>query len=173
MTAANDKKAAFLSGLAQALEDKTFVKLALGKYRGQGEPRKSVVTLVLLKGLPHLKFVTSYGRKDETKNFALAEGIDHVGSMVGYPYLSATLFTTKRDTTLTYSKKGEPHLATGRPTLQAAAPVPHDRTKAYLVAPDRPYLKALQVSDAEGRVKPSMQGKYRQICHFIDRRASI
>ena len=100
MTAANDKKAAFLSGLAQALEDKTFVKLALGKYRGQGEPRKSVVTLVLLKGLPHLKFVTSYGRKDETKNFALAEGIDHVGSMVGYPYLSATLFTTKRDTTL-------------------------------------------------------------------------
>ena len=43
MTAPNDKKAAFLSGLAQALEDKTFVKLALGKYRGQGEPRKSVV----------------------------------------------------------------------------------------------------------------------------------
>ena len=168
MTAANDKKAAFLSGLAQALEDKTFVKLTLGKYRGQGEPRKSVATLVLLKGLPHLKFVTSYGRKDETKNFALAEGIDHVGSMVGYPYLSATLFTTKRDTTLTYSKKGEPHLATGRPTLEAAEPVPHDRTKAYLVAPDRPYLKALQVSDAEGRVKPSMQGKYRQICHFIE-----
>ena len=101
-------------GLAQALEDKTFVKLTLGKYRGQGEPRKSVATLVLLKDLPHLKFVTSYGRKDETKNFALAEGIDHVGSMVGYPYLSATLFTTKRDTTLTYSKKGEPHLATGK-----------------------------------------------------------
>lgn len=168
MTAPDDKKVAFLSALAQALEDKTFVKLTLGKYRGQGEQRRSVATLVLLKGLPHLKFVTSHGRKDETKNFALADGIDHIGSLIGYPYLSATLFTTTRDTTLTYSKKGEPHLATAKPTLKAAEPVPHDRTKAYLVAPDRPYLKALQVSDTEGHVKPSMQGKYRQICHFIE-----
>lgn len=168
MSALDDKKAAFVSTLAQALDDKTFVKLTLGKYRGQGEQRKAVATLVVLKGLPHLKFVTSHGRKDETKNFALADGISHAGSLAGNPYMSATLFTTNRDTTLTYSKKGEPHLATAKPTLKAAEPVAHDRTKAYLVAPDRPYLKALQVSDAEGRVKPSMQGKYRQICHFIE-----
>jgi hypothetical protein len=123
---------------------------------------------VLLKATPHLKFVTSRGRKNETKNFTLAEGVAHAGSLLGAPYMSATLFTAKHDMTLTYGKKGMAQLVTAKPTLSAAEPAPHDRVKAYLVVPDRPYLKALQVSDAEGRVKPSMQGKYRQICHFIE-----
>jgi len=168
MSAADDKKAAFLAALAAALEDTTFVKLVLGKYRGEGEPRKAVATLVLLKGAPHLKLVTSFARKDDTKNFAIAEGIGHIGKLIGEDFMSATLFATKRDLTLTYSKKREPHLTSQKPTLESAAPVEHNRAKTYLVAPDRTYLKSLQVSDAEGRVKPSMQGKYRQICHFIE-----
>jgi hypothetical protein len=168
MIAADDKKVAFLAALAAAFEDKTFVKLTLGKYRGPGEPRKASAMLVLLKGAPHLKLVTSLARKDDTKNFAIADGIGHIGKLIGETYMSATLLSTNRDMTLTYSKKREPYLTTAKPTLQSVAPAEHNRAKTYLVAPDRPYLKALQVTDAEDRVKPSMQGKYRQICHFIE-----
>jgi hypothetical protein len=168
MTAADDKKAVFIAALAGAFEDKTFIKLVLGKYRGEGEPRKAVATLVLLKGAPHVKLVISLARKDDTKNFAIADGVGHIGRLIGESYMSATLFSTKQDITLTYSKKREPHLTSQRPTLESAAPAEHNRAKTYLVAPDRPYLKSLQVSDAEGRVKPTMQGKYRQICHFIE-----
>jgi hypothetical protein len=168
MTRKHEEKATFIAALASAIEGGTFIKLTLGKFRGHGETSKAIATLVTLKNGPHLKVVTSLSRKDETKTFSINDGINHIKAMIGDSYLSATLFSTERDMTLTYSKKREPHLSTGKPTLKAAQPAAHDRSKPYLVAPDRPYLKALQVSDAEGRIKPSMQGKYRQICRFIE-----
>jgi hypothetical protein len=168
MTAKSEEKSTFISALARAIESGAFVKLTLGKFRGQGEARKAVATLVDLKNGPHLKIVTSLARKDETKTLTINDGINHLKTTIGDSYLSATLFSTERDMTLTYSKKREPRLSTGKPTLKAAQPAAHDRSKSYLVAPDRPYLKALQVSDEEGRIKPSMQGKYRQICRFIE-----
>lgn len=168
MTAKSEERSTFISALASAIEHGAFVKLTLGKFRGQGETRKAIATLVALKSGQHLKVVTSLARKDETKTFTINDGINHIKAMIGDSYLSATLFSTERDMTLTYSKKREPQLSTAKPTLKVAQPAAHDRTKSYLVAPDRPYLKALQVSDAEGRIKPSMQGKYRQICRFIE-----
>ncbi|WP_245280022.1 SAM-dependent methyltransferase [Hyphomicrobium sp. 99] len=163
-----DAKHAFMAAFSAALDDGSFAKLALGKFRGKGEASKAVVTLVLLKDVPHLKVVTSFPRKDETKTYKIEEGLSAIGSSIGETYMSATLFSTTRDVRLDYSRKGVPHLAIGKATLKTSEPEAHDRKKAYLVPPDRPYLKALQVADAEGRIKPSMQGKYRQICRFIE-----
>lgn len=168
MTAANEKKAEFLAALSEAIDRQSFIRLTLGKFRGSGEPSRAVATLILLKGNPHLKFVSSLPRKDVTKTFAISEGVDHIGRLIGETYMSATLFATGRDLTLTYSRKGVAQLVTEKPKLKAAGPAAHDCAKTYLVAPDRPYLKALQVADAEGRIKPTMQGKYRQICRFIE-----
>ena len=168
MTRKDPQKAEFIAALAAALDSKTFVKLTLGKFRGEGEASKAVATLVALKDVPHLKVVTSFARKDDTKTFSINDGINAVKALIGETYLSATLFSAERDMTLTYSKKREPHLTSGKPTLKPTEPAAHDRSKSYLVPPDRPYLRALQVSDAEGRVKPTMQGKYRQICRFIE-----
>jgi len=168
MTAPDEKKAEFLAALREAIDGQSFIRLTLGKFRGSDEPSKAVATLILLKGTPYLKLVSSLPRKDVTKTFVISEGIDHIGRLIGETYMSATLFSTSRDLTLTYSRKGVPHLVTGKPKLKAAGPAAHDRAKTYLVASDRPYLKALQVADAEGRIKPSMQGKYRQICRFIE-----
>ena len=165
---ADDKKAAFLAAVAEAIEKESFIKLALGKFRGEREPSKAVATLVLLKGRPHLKLVTSFARKDDTKTFTPAEGVERFGALLGAAYQSATLFSTSRDMTLTYSRKREAHLSAGKPTLTLSASRTHDRAKTHLVAPERPYLKVLQVTDAEGRVKPTMQGKHRQICRFIE-----
>lgn len=59
-----------IAALAATLEGKTFIKLTLGKFRGEGEPGKAVATLVALKDIPHLKLVTSFARKDDTKTFS-------------------------------------------------------------------------------------------------------
>jgi hypothetical protein len=169
MIAPTNKKSEFIAAFSEAIENKTFIRISLGKFRGQGEPSKAVATLVLLKDVPHLKLVTSLARKDETKTFSINDGINHIKAKIGDTYLSATLLAASGDVTLTYSRKREPQLIKNKATLTSAPPVAeHNRAKAYLVAPDRPYLQALQVSDGEGRVKPSMQGKYRQICHFIE-----
>jgi len=161
-------KFSFVNAIRDAIDDMSFAKLTLGKFRGEGEERKAVATLVVIKDRPQMKFVTSFPRKDETKTFAIDEGIEFIARLVGKQYMSATLFTSRRDVRIEYSRKGVPRLSVGKATSALSAPQPHDRQKAYLVPPDRPYLHALGVADREGRVKPTMQGKYRQICRFIE-----
>src|SRR6478752_7382321 len=43
----------------------------------------------------------------------------------------------------------------------------HDQVKERLLPEDHPALVALGISDAQGRVKPSRQGKYRQVEEFL------
>jgi hypothetical protein len=168
MTTDENAKAEFLHAFGDAISDDSFVRLVLGKFRGEGETQKAVVTLVVIKGEPHLKLVMSFPRKDETKTLPIEAGIALIGSLIGEPFMSATLFTSARDVRLEYSRKAVARLTVGKPTATASPAAPHDRQKAYLVAPDRPYLKALGVADGDGRIKPTMQGKYRQICRFIE-----
>jgi SAM-dependent methyltransferase len=161
-------KFTFVTAVRGAIDTHSFAKLALGKFRGEGEARKALATLVTIKDKPQLKLVTSFPRKDETKTFAIGEGVEFIAKLIGKQYMSATLFANDRDIRLDYSRKGVPHLAASKPTMSSAAPQAHDRQKVYLVPPDRPYLAALGVTDSEGRIKPTMQGKYRQICRFIE-----
>jgi len=161
-------KFSFVTAMRSAIDDTSFAKLALGKFRGEGEERKAVATLAAIKDKPQLKLVTSFSRKDETKTFAIDDGIEFIAKLIGKEYMSATLFTSERDLRLDYSRKGVPHLVVGKPTLKASELLPHDRQKEYLVPPDRPYLSALGVADGQGRIKPTMQGKYKQICRFIE-----
>src|SRR3954454_15796297 len=51
------------------------------------------------------------------------------------------------------------------PAHEPARPTgsPHDRKKPRLLPEDDPVLAALGISDAQGRVKPSRQAKYRQV----------
>ncbi|MBA2127711.1 SAM-dependent methyltransferase [Hyphomicrobium methylovorum] len=171
MAAKDENRIAFIRAVAAAAADGSFLRMTLGKFRGEGEPRKAVATPIVLKGAPHIKFVTSFARKDETKNFAVPDAINHLKTLLGTSYLSVTLFTPERNLTLGYSKKRVSQLVTNKATDTADSAAPdaaHDRAKAYLVAPDRPYLSALGVADGSGRIKPTMQGKYRQICRFIE-----
>jgi hypothetical protein len=173
MNVADDPKLEFIAELRAAIDGGTFIKLSLSKFRGEGEPRKAVAALVMIKGKPQLKLVTSFQRKDDIKTFPIARGVEAIAVSIGAEFMSATLFTSTRDLRLDYSRKGIPHLASGKPTMAASAPQSHDRQKSYLVAPDRPYLKALGVADRDGRIKPTMQGKYRQICRFIEIAADL
>lgn len=173
MKSAEHPKFSFVTATRSAIEDASFARLTLGKFRGDGEERKAVATLVAIKDKPRLKLVTSLPRKDETKTFVIDDGIEFIAKLIGKEYMSATLFTTAHDIRLDYSRKGVPNLSTGKPTMTLATPAPHDRQKSYLVSPDRPYLAALGIADREGRIKPAMQGKYRQICRFIEIAADL
>ncbi len=43
----------------------------------------------------------------------------------------------------------------------------HDRAKSRLIPPEAAFLRELRIADAEGRIKPSRQAKYRQIEEFV------
>lgn len=164
----DDHKAAFVTAIEASLAAGTFVRLTLGKYRGSDEAQKIVATPVSLKDKAHLKFVTSFARRDVTGNFTVQDGATRISALLGDSYLSATLFTTTEDLTLSYTKKKATTLTRGKPTFTAPPASDHNRAKQYIVDASRPYLKDLGVTMVDGTVKPSMYPKFKQICHFIE-----
>ncbi len=168
MSISSGPKRDFVTALEASLADGTFVKMLLGKVRGNDTLKKCAATLVTLRDKPALRFLFTHAKKDVTENKLFAEVAAYVSPLIGQTFLSATLFTTTKDFTLDHNKKGEPRLTTAKPTFNAVTQVEHNRTKNYVVEPSRPYLKSLGISLEDGRVKPSMHPKYKQICHFIE-----
>lgn len=162
------EKTAFIDAMRASLNDGTFLKLTLGKYRGSGAPAKCVATRVMLKDAPHVRLVVTTGRQTITENDRPDAAIERLAAMIGADYLSAVLFTAREDVTLAYSKKRIARLTRGRPTLAQAPPAEHNRRKDYLVDARAPYLALLGVTHGDGEVKPSMYAKFRQICRFVE-----
>ncbi|MFN0219288.1 MAG: class I SAM-dependent methyltransferase [Hyphomicrobium sp.] len=163
-----DSKAAFLEDLRASIAQQVFVRLSLGKSRNVGAARKCVVTQVTAKTEMRLRFVETRGAQDVTSIKALAAGVAEIDRVLGVEFLSATLFTTVEDVTLTYNKRLEAQSTRSKPTQTSPARTDHNRAKSYIVDANRGYLKQLGVSMDDGRVKPSMYAKFKQICHFIE-----
>jgi hypothetical protein len=49
-----------------------------------------------------------------------------------------------------------------------AAPAAHDRERKRLIPQDRPWLRALEVTTADGKVARGMEAKFRQIHRFVE-----
>lgn len=173
VSASEDAKAAFLAAVVESLGAGTFLKITLGKFRGEGTESRITGVRVLLKEVPHLKLVTRRGTQETTRNLGLDAVAGELSSLIGGDYLNATLFTISADIVLAYSRKRVAKLSRGKATLREAPAAEHNRAKAYAVDVTAPYLKALGVTHGgEGgrpvEVKPSMYAKFRQICRFVE-----
>ena len=168
MSSQSDAKSSFLELVGQALAGGTFAGLTLGKVRGAPDLKSGSATLVSIKDKARVQLVTRYARRDETKIFAFDAFPAVLDALLGQTFNSATLLTANEDATIEYNRKGEARLNKRKSRRDVATPAQHDRQKEHLVSPDRPFLRALGVSDANGQVKPTMQGKFRQINRFIE-----
>lgn len=97
-------------------------------------------------------------------------------------YTQVNLMTGAGDAELRTSKRGQETLIGGDALLRRLrsddTPLSTfveslNREKQYLLAGDEPFLRALGVSDASGRVHDKKQGKYRQINRFLEYVAEI
>lgn len=166
-THVSDNRARFLTLLSESLREKTFVKLTLGKYRGDDDLRNIYVTPVELRGTAQLSFVARHATRDVTVNRSHTEGMAEIDRLLGGDFRDAHLFTTARDAQLSYSKKGKTLLRETKPS-HAAVSTAHDRTKRRLLSPERPFLHALGITDAQGQVIPAMSRKWAQINAFLE-----
>lgn len=162
------EKQTFLDALHASLAAENFVKLTLGKFRGDGPAQTCLVTRIVVREKPSLRFVFRHKNNDVTQIKTVDEGIAYLETLIGESYLSATLFTSEKDTTLSYNKRREAQLTSAKPTFAAPAAIEHNRIKQYVVDPARPYLNHLGLTLDDGRVKPSMYAKFKQICHFVE-----
>jgi SAM-dependent methyltransferase len=160
------------SALAQlrdaVLDDEHLVRaLASGRRRGQPQPRWRRVELryVDLKAGRHLQ-VTAYDdtQAHVTNRKDAAAALDE---LLAEPYANWHVETTTHTHQLRVTKKGEPLLHTSERPEPVTPQRTHDHAKHRLLPEDHPVLKALGISDAQGRVKPSRQAKYRQVEEFL------
>ena len=164
-----DYKTQLLNLLRESLEQNTFVKLVLGKYRGQEAGlQRILVKKVTVKRQECLSFVSIYKTKEVTKNAAVVDGIENIDELIGDPFLSANLFSLTENIQIEFSKKGKCRWSSSGPTCDALPSEKHDRTKARLLDPANPFLKVLGITDAKHNVIPSMARKWKQINKFLE-----
>ena len=138
----------FVELLQRSLAQASFVKLALGKYRGADATLQRVlVRSVVLRGGPCLSLVYRHTTRDVTKNLTLAEGLAAISEAVQSDFGHAHLLTTGHDIQLALTKKGVHTLRVGKlatpSAAEPAAPAAHDRAKHRFLDIATPFLVEL------------------------------
>ena len=163
----------FIDSLAKSLSRETFIKLTLGNYKGADKHLQKIqVRPIKTKKGPRLYFLYRSDTRDTAKNFSLDEAIKIVNELLGTEFFGAHLFSTENDLQLDIGKRGS-RLNVARPTFKSPPPVSHDREKRRWVEQNAFYLKALGITNDEGKVRDRAQDKWRQINKFVEILAGI
>ncbi len=160
--------------IALAGEKALLKKAVFSKPRDQGTLRMTV-TRRLVGGRAVLQAETM--RKD---NKALHENIApedraRLAELVSL-FAQVNLITTAGECELRRSKNGKITLIGGEKLLRAmgkgdaptVAATGNNREKTYILRGDEPFLRLLDVSDENGRVRDKKQSKFRQINRFLE-----
>jgi hypothetical protein len=165
-----DAKKRWLELLAASVRDGTFVKLTLSLPFCADTSLKNVfIRPVALRAGHRLSFVFRHITRDITKNFTTEEGLARIDALLAAEFRAAHLFTQGQTAQLEMRDGQKPRLVLGQPRHVPALEQNHDRSKRRLIAPKQsPWLHALGVTTAEGKVCAGMEAKYRQINKFVE-----
>ncbi|MGB8509634.1 MAG: SAM-dependent methyltransferase [Pyrinomonadaceae bacterium] len=160
----------FIGETEKSIAAHAFVKLTLGKYRGDEADLKNIYArLVEVKGSARLSLLSRYRSRDVVKNYAVAEGIAVIRQILGTDFLSAHLFTLTQDFQLVFNKRREARLALRPPTFTQTPIVAPDREKRrHIELAGNVYLRALGITNERDEVKAGMGDKFRQINKFVE-----
>ncbi len=153
------------------LDDQALVRaVASGRQRGDRPRwRRAELRYVDLKAGRQLQVVTYDERQAFTANHA--PGVparDAVDALLDEPFGNWHVDTATETHQVRVTKKLEAVVHSAPRTAEPeAADRGHDRAKPRLLPEDHPVLRALGISDESGRVKPTRQGKYRQVEEFL------
>jgi hypothetical protein len=155
---------------AVLMDDTQLVRaIAAGPRRGHGLTwRRVEMRYVDLKTGRHLQVTTYDDAQAHTRNHLLGSpAAGAVDQMLAMPFANWHVDTTESILQMRVTKKGDALLHI-QPAVDQREPAHrHDRAKARLVDPGEPWLQAIGIADHQGHIKPSRQGKYRQVEEFV------
>ncbi|WP_323813042.1 SAM-dependent methyltransferase [Cellvibrio sp. NN19] len=166
----------FLQDLQQAFTANALQRLVLSKYKG-AEPDLNRITIrpVQIKEQKLLSFLFEYRTNHVTKNLALDDALAQLQQWLGGDFHNAHMINDDWEIQLSFSKKGKVLINKNRnknasavTSEQVAAELAHNRTKLRYVEQNRPYLRELGITDANGQIIPAMSRKWKQINKFIE-----
>jgi SAM-dependent methyltransferase len=154
------------------LDESIFVRLTMkGQSRDANMPwRQVIVRPVLIKNERYLQFSYFSQKQDITKNYCGFEANQKLDEILALPFNSLVVQSTMEDLRVQITSKGRASLHRDKVTLAGGEPqLAHDLSKKLLIPGDKPdsFLQATGIMDDQGRVRPSMQGKFSQINEFL------
>ena len=143
--------------------------VASGRQRGQQPTwRRAELRYVDLKAGRHLQITTYDQTQAHTANHALGDAArDAVDALLDEPFGNWHVDTTTQTHQVRVTKKLEAVVHTTDRGQEVEVERGHDRDKTRLLPEDDPVFAALGLTDAQGRLKPSRQAKYRQVEEFL------
>jgi len=166
----------FLTACQQAFTANSLQRLILSKYKGV-EPELNRITIrpVQIKEQKLLSFLYEYRTNHVTKNLPVKDAIAQLQQWLGSDFHNAHMITDEWETQLSFSKKGKVLVNKNRnknsaKTIDVQSPqaeLAHNRNKLRYVEQNRPYLRELGITDANGQIIPAMSRKWKQINKFI------
>lgn len=157
---------------ATILDDDGFVEAVFqGARIAQAPPWKRVtIRPILLRDQRHLQFEYFDDRQSFAKNYRGRDAADALTSVLEMPFKSVLASTNEATVRVQYSKKGRPilHRDASRPK-RVDLDLAHDRAKPGILREDEPapFLSAIGVTTADGRIRADQQRKFRQINEFL------
>ena len=165
----NQVKPDFIEVLKKSLEENTFVKFTLGKFRGSEEGLENIyVTPVKIKDEVKLAFRYKYKTRDVYKNYDNNEAVNIIEDEIGKNFLHGGLFTTFNDIIIEYNKRRIPSTYTRKASFTRVDVKEHNRIKTRFIDSKEEYLNLLGITNAKGEVKGEKYDKFRQIDKFIE-----
>jgi SAM-dependent methyltransferase len=154
------------------LDDQVFVRLTLkGQIRDTTLPwRQVIVRPVLIKNGRYLQFSYFDQKQDITRNYRGSEANQKLDEMLAMPFSSIVVQSTTGDLRVQFTNKGKAILHRDKAATANREPqLAHDLRKQLLLPADKPdlFLQATGIMDEQGRIRPSMQGKFSQINEFL------
>jgi SAM-dependent methyltransferase len=159
--------------LHAAILGETFIEAAFQGTRRGAAPPWSRVTIrpVLLHEARHLQFAYFDGVQDVSKNYRGEEVGARLNELLALPFKSIQAVTADETIRVQFSKKGRPIIHRERRERERSVPLElaHDRAKPSLLPENEPipFLQALGVMTADGRVRADQRRKFRQINEFL------
>lgn len=164
-----DCQQAFIAGALQ--------RLVLSKYKGtDAELTRITIRPVQIKEQKLLSFLYEYRTNHVTKNLTIEDAVAQLHQSLGSDFHNVHMITDEWETQLSFSKKGKVLINKNRNKNTASTgdakvvqqELAHNRNKLRYVEQDRPYLRELGITDANGQIIPAMSRKWKQINKFIE-----
>ncbi len=159
----------FINIFKNRIKEKEFIKLVLGKYRGEdSQLKKIVIKQLIIKNEERLSFCYNYKTKDITKNYSINSGIKEISKLIGDPFKSVNLFSETQDNKLEFSRKGKAKWSQTKASSNADSAKKHNREKNRYIETSEPFLFELGITDKNNQIIPSMSRKWKQINKFLE-----
>jgi len=126
---------------------------------------------VELKGVYHLQFSYFDGRHDISKNYRGDDLSARVDELLAEPFSSIVVHTTTEKLRAQITKKGKTILHREKHNAPKTTPnLNHDRPKGLIFpfGEPNPFLHAVGIATADGKIKAKMTDKFWQINRFLD-----